>query len=324
MVFTRTYGYKMADWLWEHDELYCTIQIEIDLNYQMYDNDIFSTMRWCYENAHRINMIVPNSVIYIICRPNALDILKCWFGYRDRIPFVCVDLVDACTIGHEDDIISWVYEQYLLGVLPFTYTAASLTNAIMSGNMRSVKWWINHADEFELKYRDFTGTSNVPMLKFLLWEQSIIEIPILDDDLIDKLSLMGSIQALDFWYENRKLYQFKYSSNAIDRTLYIESLQWWFNHMDTLEFKYTANALDHCWSIDRLQWWFDHRNSLTLKYTCDAVDSALKANETVIAQWWALHSDVNEFKCTQSILKEFLDKRMGPIILKAFLKKIDS
>jgi hypothetical protein len=171
--------------------------------------------------------------------------------------------------------IDWLYKKYKLGQINFEYSYYAIQNAINTNSIELLKWWIDHSDEFELKYDNLTlYRSDYEILNFLLNEQDTIKINItsevifkgfinydfqvedidilkldcLYDALIKNNSIfqydnpfIGSVKILNWLYDKFKAGQFdlKYTKNNFINNVaynYIECIKWWFDHSDEFNF----------------------------------------------------------------------------------------
>ena len=222
-------------------------------------------------------------------------------------------------ICHRGDlkVLEYWYQKYLSGVLRFEYTRSALNEAILKGHINIVKWWVEHDLLLKYSHKAFF-TLHLSMLKYLAYEQNTVVIS-MPYEIIDRTCTStctsvdeekNVLDILNFWYEHKNTFEFKYSSHAMDNAS-VNVLQWWFDHRDGLELKYTSESMDHG-RLGILQWWFDHKDELELKYTEKSILYALLVENIPIIEWWyvkrfELKPNVPEYALRNAIENNVID-----------------
>jgi hypothetical protein len=217
------------------------------------------------DQNYLIIKVTPYVLSTIINSCYRLKILEYLFENRDKVGFE-LDYMIIDNINNVDTL-DWFYNKYQLGLLPFSYTEKAIANAFNKNILGILKWWINHANVLEIKYdlNMFTYYTNLNIIKYILSEQNIIEIPI--HKFIDNCQ---NHYILNYIYEEKHIFGFDYTTNSIDYTTHPDILNWWFQHANVLKLKYTKLAIDYACKRDQLEIikiWYDRRFDFKLKFT---------------------------------------------------------
>jgi hypothetical protein len=171
--------------------------------------------------------------------------------------------------------IQWYYKKYKEGHIKFKYSNYAIQNAITTNSIELLKWWIDHSDEFELKYHNlhFYNTK-IETLKFLVSEQDTIKIcitpKIFIKDFISHRMDIDNDQIIVYDWLFEILIKNNYHLNFAG--IYIESikiLNWLYDKYQSgqIELKYTKkNFIGNICndSVDCIKWWFSHNDEFNL------------------------------------------------------------
>jgi hypothetical protein len=199
-----------------------------------------------------------------------------WFGDRaDEFDLSCVS--KAIDITRSTVILDWWYHKHTLG-LEFKYTTAAFNLAICTMNRPVMQWWMDHADEFEIKF-DPNDMCNllIDSIEYLLMEQTVLQI--------------------------------KMPSNIIDNTCSMALINWMWDHRDSFGFIYSASAMDYG-NIDKLNWFWDKRDELELKYTHESINRVLRDSRTREVEFWYDRRLDLKLKFTPEVLIEYVNRNL--------------
>jgi hypothetical protein len=282
---------RLLDWLL--DRPYINAKLDYPLDQFSNNSYLITILNWYYEHRDLVKMNYTCRLVDDVYY-KAIEVYNWFLSHKDLEFKYSTALIDNNGDQRPMECLNWWYDNYKLGLVRFEYTTYALDDAISQGFVDIIKWWLEHSNELELKYTSaaFCCDDN-EVLNYLLHEQTLIKF-IINDDLIDRL---GDQRSINFWYENRHQYGFKFTftSKSIDKLIYDDdglTLQWWFDHMDSLELLYTEAAIDNCESVKILDIWYNNRHRVQLKYTSKSMDTR---NENII-KWWYSKRDELELK----------------------------
>jgi hypothetical protein len=285
----------MLDWIYElqkheHNSIYDTHAL--DIPFYAYNPNLIDILKWYHSKRDHIKINYSDKLIENICNVsyggefNPMSTLD-WFLDND-MPFEYSHLcVDGICLNDEVERLKWWFDKCTSGILELKYIVDALTFAIKYDKIDVVKLWIEYSHTFQLKYSPsvFLNASR-SMLEFLLREQNIIRITV-TDDMINILSIRAQHDSIDFFYQNRDIFDFKYDPFIIDkvsRCYNYRMIEWWLEHRDELgDLQYTSKSIDNAINVDILEVWFKYYDILELKYTCDAMNNT---NDRDILDWW--------------------------------------
>jgi hypothetical protein len=293
-------------WWVEHSD-------EFELKYGFEYFEWFSlsleTIKYIFEEQDVIMLKIPDNIMELLFYESNKTKLDYWYDLllRKNIePFP-----KSLNFAKITDIkvLDWIYHKYQLGLLKmhFEFDLNTFLYTIRNESIQTLRWWFNHADEFNIKEsfilndQNYDYYLNLKMsnktVKYLYFEQKIITMK-LYPLIIDCICEQGDLNSLNLFYNNKDLYPdsgFVYTSDAIDLSQNIDIYEWFYQKSNELEFKYTEkcidtlcmanidyidigdNAKNNCVSKE-LKWWFDHRFDLEIKFTEDILRYYISKN----------------------------------------------
>jgi hypothetical protein len=319
-------NFEILDWLYDNRQTYPFDDYNI-LHLTADVNNFPDVLNWYYERSHKyglkveydeklinefalINYGIKFNNIYISrYQYNVIDILDWFIDHPDfELKYTSEILINAVE-SYNIKFLEWWYQKYKLGYVKFEYDCYLLTNLIKYNRnneytIETIKWFISHSDDLELKYTPRAFDTNISMLKYLYYEQNVIKI-ILDENTIYNISSdsYDAKDTLDFWYDHRDEFGFICDTYIIDNIKHPNTLRWFLNKLVNCELpdlKYTSYSMDNHW-LDITQVWFEFKDKLELKYTSKLLD-----NNTYIPtfEWWNNHKDYLELKYTDISLNK--------------------
>jgi hypothetical protein len=216
------------------------------------------------------NVLIDNLSQLAIIPTNAMELDEIFQEYN--LEYKMSDYsIDYATC----ESLEWFYKKYKDGYIKFEYSHEAIQNAITTNSIELLKWWIDHSDEFELKYIDlYFPNAKIETLKFLLSEQDTIKVfmtpEIFMRDFISYHFDVDNDQIIiyDYLYDTliKNNYDLKLGNANINS---VNTLDWLYSKfkLGQIDLNYTKqnfiqNISDN--AIDCVKWWISHNDEFNI------------------------------------------------------------
>jgi hypothetical protein len=268
------------------DQIKDIVQLRKCLEYCRENNYKYVYTNLLLDNIFKYNwMVEHNFIVHNKMEGNIVEYIEEIYKEFNLEYKISHDCVDYASIKY----INWLYNKYKLGYIKFEYSNYAIKNAIITNSVELLKWWIDHSDEFELKYEDLIFyNTKIETLNFLLYEQDVIKIEITPEIFITNFICFinnqdkeNTYEILDFVYDY--LIKNNYDINLDLENVYISSvniLNWLYDKwkLDQVKLKYTKNNFIYNISgndFDCIKWWFNHIDDFDIDIVIDENDYIL-------------------------------------------------
>ena len=265
--------FEMMRWLHYHCKARCSPNV---IKFAI-ENGNLEMVKFLHENT---TVGWPPFVMNIAAKNGDLDMLKWIQENRTREDRCSFEAALIATENNHVHVLEWIYEHY-----PVSFITRSLTSAIESSNLTTVKWFYGKMPDSFRKITDPASKSgNIELIEWLITKCEVK----FSKYVIDIAASKGYIHMLNWLRDNNGIYCTTYAAYFAVEFCQLESLKWLFENArdmcaEDLLFKALNNEDYDMYDIFTWLYEFGFNNPNEL-YT-KLLHSAIKHNRINIAEW---------------------------------------